>query len=78
MSNYTSLDDIKVKEKVTIIKIHTKEKLLHKLLDMGFVSGASIEILRKAPLGDPLELRIQGYTLFLRRSEARLIEVQKL
>lgn len=56
--------------------LHAKDKLLQKLLDMGFVVGAQIEVIREAPLYDPLELKIHNYLVSLRKSEAELIEVE--
>lgn len=53
-------------------------KLLHKLLDMGFVNGTHIEVIREAPLYDPMELKIHNYYISLRKSEAKLIEVAQL
>lgn len=69
------LDTIKSGEKVKILKLNTKGKLLHKLLDMGFVNGTNVEVIREAPLFDPMELRIHSYLISLRKSEAKLIEV---
>ena len=56
--------------------LHAKEKLLQKLLDMGFVIGATVEVVREAPLYDPMELKIHNYLISLRKSEAELIEVE--
>jgi len=72
------LDAISVGQTVAIVKIHTKGKLMHKLLDMGFVVGSSIEVVRKAPLSDPMELKIHNYHISLRKSEASLIEVSQI
>lgn len=69
------LDSMNQGQKVQIVKIHTTGKLMHKLLDMGFVNGSSIEIVREAPLFDPMELKLHNYNISLRKSEARLIEV---
>jgi ferrous iron transport protein A len=63
---------------VKIVKVHTQGKLMHKLLDMGFVSGSEIEIVRVAPLNDPMELKIHNYHISLRKSEAELIEVESI
>jgi len=46
-----------------------------RLLDLGFVPGTSLKILRRAPLGDPIEIEIRGYRLCLRRSQLRDLEV---
>ncbi len=71
------LDSMKKGQKYKIAKLHTKGKLTHKLLDMGFVQGTEVEIVREAPLYDPMELRIHNYNISLRKSEANLIEVEK-
>ena len=46
-----------------------------RLQEMGIVPGVSIRVIKTAPFGDPLEVRLLGYSLALRRSEAELIEV---
>jgi ferrous iron transport protein A len=47
-----------------------------RLLEMGLTRGTPIEVVRHAPLGDPVEIRIRGYLLSLRKSEAEHIEVE--
>jgi ferrous iron transport protein A len=47
-----------------------------RLLDLGFVPGTSVKVLRRAPLGDPVEIEIRGYRLCLRRSQLRDLEVE--
>lgn len=69
------LDMMNQGQKVQVVKLHTVGKLMHKLLDMGFVNGSDIEVIREAPLFDPMELKIHNYNISLRKSEARLIEV---
>ncbi|MGN6089998.1 MAG: FeoA family protein [Actinomycetes bacterium] len=46
-----------------------------RLFDLGFVPGAQVEVLRKAPLGDPVVYRVLGYEIALRRAQARCIRV---
>jgi ferrous iron transport protein A len=48
-----------------------------RLLDLGFVPGTEIRVVRRAPLGDPVEYELRGYRLCLRRSEALRIRVQR-
>jgi ferrous iron transport protein A len=72
------LDIIKSGKKVKIAGVNSGGKLMHKLLDMGFIIGATIEVIREAPLFDPMELRIHNYNISLRKSEARLIEVSDI
>ncbi len=47
-----------------------------KLLNMGFIPGTKVTMIRNAPLRDPIEISIQNYLLTLRRSEAKLIMVK--
>ncbi len=47
-----------------------------RLLEMGLLPGTEVEMVRLAPLGDPLEIRVRGYLLSLRREEASAIEVE--
>jgi ferrous iron transport protein A len=49
-----------------------------RLLDLGFVPGTEVRVVRRAPLGDPVEYELRGYRLCLRRSEALQIRVQRV
>jgi Fe2+ transport system protein FeoA len=46
-----------------------------RLLEMGFCNGACVEMIRRAPLGDPIEFRLRGYHLSLRNDQARCIQI---
>jgi ferrous iron transport protein A len=46
-----------------------------RLLALGFIPGASIVAVRAAPLGDPVEYRIKGYNISLRKEDARMVLV---
>lgn len=72
------LDEIKNGNIVRILNLEAKGALLHKLLDMGFVDGTCIEIIREAPLYDPMQLKIHNYNITLRKSEAKLIKVEMI
>ena len=45
------------------------------LLEMGVVPGATVSVVKFAPFGDPIQVRVKGYSLAMRRSEAEMIEV---
>ncbi len=49
-----------------------------KLLAMGLLPGTVVEVVRTAPLGDPVELRVRGYQLTLRRAEAEVLELDEV
>lgn len=71
-----NLNEVTSGKSCRIKSINAREKLLNKLLDMGFIQGAIVEVVREAPLYDPMELRIHNYLISLRKSEANLIEVE--
>ena len=49
-----------------------------RLLEMGFCNGARVEVVRRAPLGDPIEFRLRGYHLSLRAEQAQFVEIVPL
>ena len=71
-----SLREMEPREKGIIIKVSGGKDIRRRLLDMGVVNGAEVEMQRVAPLGDPVEIRIKGYDLALRREEAANIRVE--
>jgi len=72
----TTLDQIKVGDLVEVTKMGAKGDVRFRLLDMGLVKGVEIKIIRVAPLGDPIEILINGFNLSLRIEEAKNIEVK--
>ena len=75
-----ALTDLKRGDRATICSYATQpdSAISRRLFDLGFVAGATIELIRKAPLGDPLMVRIAGADMLLRRQEARQIRVARL
>ena len=61
-----------------IVKNIAKNNLRKRIIDMGVTSGTQILVKKYAPLGDPLEIVVRGYFLTLRKTEARMIEVEKV
>jgi ferrous iron transport protein A len=70
------LDEVKKDSKCKIESIEAKGKLLKKFLDMGFVKGVDIEVIREAPLYDPMELKVHNYYVSVRKKEAQGIRVK--
>ena len=70
------LSELNCGEKGRIVKIGGIGSIRRRLLDMGLVSGSDIEMERVAPLGDPIEIKVKGYNLALRRQEAATIQVE--
>jgi Fe2+ transport system protein FeoA len=59
-----------------ILRVDGRDAIHRRLLDMGVVSGTEFEVEKKAPLGDPIEIKIMGYHLSLRKYEAETITVE--
>jgi Fe2+ transport system protein FeoA len=70
------LNEVKPLAKGTIKSIKSSGALKRKLLDMGVVPGSQLEVIRVAPLGDPVEVRIKGYNLSLRKEEAKQVTIE--
>jgi ferrous iron transport protein B len=73
----TTLYDLEEGEEGIIITIKGRGQFRQRLSEMGFVVGKKVSVIRKAPLGDPVEYKIMGYHISLRNNEAQLIEVDR-
>jgi ferrous iron transport protein B len=69
------LSDLKQGEKGIISKIRGRGAFRRRIMEMGFVSGTEVLVVKRAPLQDPIEYSIMGYDVSLRESESELIEV---
>lgn len=72
----TRLSDLKPGEKGIITKVAGTGSVRRRMLDMGLVKGTEVTVVRKAPLGDPVEFVLKGYRLSLRREEAKNVMVE--
>lgn len=70
-----TLEDLKEGETGVIARVKGKGAFRRRIMDMGFIPGQEITVVRRAPLQDPVEYSIMGYLVSIRRSEARLIEI---
>ena len=60
-----------------ILKVHGEGALRRRLLDMGLTPKTHVHVHKIAPMGDPMELQLRGYTLTLRLEDAAKIDMQK-
>ncbi len=58
-----------------VYRVEGERDVRRRLLEMGFCNGAIVQVVRKAPLGDPIEYELRGYHLSLRAEQARLVQV---
>jgi ferrous iron transport protein A len=69
------LNDLEPGQKGVVISIKGSGATRRRIMDMGIVRGSEIKVIRRAPLGDPVEFEIRDYNLTLRKSEAERIYV---
>ncbi len=69
------LSELKTGEVATIVKVLGHGGFRRRIMEMGFVRGQQVEVLLNAPLKDPIEYKIMGYDISLRRSEADMVVV---
>ena len=75
MNEWRYLSELQPRDKAIVKKIEGETNLKKKLLDMGVIPGTKFEVVKLAPLGDPIDIKIKGYHLSLRKEEARQIFV---
>ena len=69
------LSDLKAGEKGVVSRVVGDRATRRRLLDMGLTRGTEVVVVRKAPLGDPIELLLKGYNLSLRKNECENVYV---
>lgn len=72
----STLDRLKPGKKASIVKLGSRGAIRRRMADMGLVNGTTIEVVKVAPLGDPIEVKVKGYHLSLRKDEAAAITVE--
>lgn len=71
------MSELKPGDKARVINIEGIGETEQRLMDLGLHNGASFKVLRKAPLGDPIEIKIRGCLIALRIKEAENVTVEK-
>ena len=70
-----TLTDLPVGRAARVTGVNGAGRVTQRLLEMGVIPGVSVEVVKVAPFGDPIEVRVRGYSLAMRRSEADGVEV---
>ncbi|HWK89588.1 MAG TPA: FeoA family protein [Longimicrobium sp.] len=71
-----TLSELAPGDRGRVVKVGGDPDAARRLMDLGLIRGTTIEVIRAAPLGDPLEVRLRGFMLTLRRAEAEHIELE--
>ena len=72
-----SMDHLSPGERGKVVRINATGDLRQRLLAMGILPGVEIELVRIAPLGDPLDFKLRDFHLSMRKNEARNIIVER-
>lgn len=73
-----TLEELKIGKSASILSVGGEGALRQHFLDMGLIPGAEVTMVKLAPMGDPMELRIHGYELTLRIADAEKIEIMPI
>ena len=71
-----TLKEAKVGSTVKVVKLHGEGAVKRRIMDMGITRGVEVYIRKVAPLGDPVEVKVRGYELSLRKADTEMIEVE--
>lgn len=70
------LSELRPGERGVVQRIAAGVSSRQRMLEMGFVPGATVQVVRVSPLGDPMEVIVSGYHLAIRRQDARCITLR--
>ena len=73
-----SLSALEPRQQGVIESVDTVSPVGRRLLDLGFIKGSVVRVVRRAPLRDPVEYEVRGTRICLRRSESKLIRVRQI
>ncbi|MCI1958549.1 MAG: ferrous iron transport protein A [Clostridia bacterium] len=73
-----TLKDTYPGENVKVVKINGTGAVKRRIMDMGITKGIEVFVRKVAPLGDPVEIKVRGYELSLRKADSELIEVEEI
>lgn len=71
-----TLKQVPCGQTVTVKKLEGDGAVKRRIMDMGVTKGASVQVVKVAPLGDPIEITVRGYALSVRKADAEKITVE--
>ena len=71
-----TLREVKVGQTAKVVKLHGTGPVKRRIMDMGITKGQVVNVIRVAPLGDPMEITVRNYELSVRKAAAEMIEVE--
>lgn len=73
-----TMNDLKIGQSGTIAAVGGEGALRLRFLDMGLIPGTRVQLQKVAPMGDPIQIRVRGYELTIRREDARQISLREV
>lgn len=70
-----TLEELPIGQTATIKSVGGEGALRCRFLDMGLIPRTKVEVRKVAPMGDPIEIRLRGYELTIRKEDAKKIEI---
>lgn len=74
--NNKTVENLNIGEFGIINSIQAPKEIKRRLMDMGFTKGIKVNVIKKAPMGDPIEVSIRGYNLCIRKEQASNLEIR--
>ena len=71
-----TLRQVKIGDRVKVVKLHGEGAVKRRIMDMGITKGVDVYMRKVAPLGDPVEVTVRGYELSVRKADAEMILVE--
>ena len=73
-----TLAELTTGESGNVLSVRGENAITRRLMEMGVIPGVAVRMVKSAPFGDPIEIRVRGYSLALRRNEAEAIELEQI
>lgn len=69
------MSELEIGKDANVVAVHGQTAVSKRLMEMGVVPGVAVKVIKSAPFGDPIEVRVRGYKLAVRKNEAQAVEV---
>lgn len=75
MTANSTLSNLPVGSEARVVSVNATNGTARRIMEMGVIPGVTVSVIKAAPFGDPIEVRVRGYSLAMRKTEADAIEV---
>lgn len=74
-TNTITLSELPAGRSARVVSVNGTGRVTQRLMEMGVIPGIGVKVIKTGPFGDPIEVRLRGYSLAMRKNEAEAIEV---